>query len=1013
MFLTKLAIYGTIFSTFFAVSAFSTVQITKQLNKVPVPNETSEDEEDDELYTRELSDTEKFIKEISGFGNLKGNLNLTVSKDNFNLALKGDVFVSMETMDDVQVQASLNIDTLGHTYHVEGAYLNDTIYATIEGNNVKLNTSSLSDITTLFSSVSTPVELPDAFKDIDPDQLLSNLSKMTSEKGENSITYTCKLIDGIPDIIFVTDLNYKLTSLSLTGFDFEGYNINANASIDILGKGHNEIHVDETKYIDLTNDINTMKNGLASQISTLVNNKEIGISSYNIEVLKRKSEIIDEEEVISNELVFNMDGRADISLTNLKDISKCNVNLSGHMSNTNVRKELDSNVDIKLYDGSVYFDYNNQLKLKYAVSDIKDLIEIINTKIKNNSTSDISAVLDKVFPANSDTTSAPLVNIIKNKNYTDILNYYRSTTIDPVTHNLTVNLDASLIGNTGATISLSLATGNKGIESVSVNGIYALGYILNINLELDNYKSFSMTNDEMNTYTNLGYINNVFDEVTNLIHKDQFALTLNGNVNLGKGELAITGNSYVSLSETNDFGVADLNITKGNKTHNIRLDVNRNKVAKDATEEEKADALRTSDVLFSYNNKLNGSLNLKSLTETFDLVKKLASDGNPLLDKIKGLLSRDSTQSTLTKVMNGEVEAILYDNFLNNITYKEDINGYYYDIEINGNLLKSDSTDVVEPIHIYINLNLDYSFTGVGIKGMLNNYSIDIDLGIEEATENNISWKRLTKNSSYYDFSDIKTLAEYLFNTGTKKDFSMSGHVHLYASVLFDFDLGNLDLEAKVHIDEETNETISVVTIKNIPDILLVSDGDWDYREFTMYITDDEVYLHVFYYEEHWLSSTDYYNKWIRLTMSEFTDDIAYYLVNYGLGITTGKVFGNSLDMRNQTSSTDKDVNYEDVLTDYKYKNISGTPTWNLDIDLAELASSSVLGTLKTTITGNDETKLLSSIDAKTTLISVVHADFDATLDSTSYIGDAAVSKINNYISTHSNDKNKQEYKDF
>ena len=1011
MFFTKLALYGTIFGTFFAVSAFSTVQISKQLNKIPVPNETSEDEDDDEeLFTRELSDTEKFIKEVTGFGNLRGNLDLTVNKDAFSLAVNGDVFVSMETMDDVQVQANLNIATLGHTYHIEGTYLNDTIYASIEGNNVKLNTSSLSDIATLFSSVSTGIELPDSFKNINTNQLLSNLSAMTSEKGENNITYTCNLIDGIPPIIFVTDLDYKLTNVSISGFDFEGYKINATASIDILGKGHNEIKVDDTNYIDLTNDINTMKSGLASQISTLINKKEIGISNYNIEVLKRKSEIIDEKEVISNELIFNMDGSMDISLSDLKNIEKCAVNLNGHMTNPNVNKELDSNVDIKLYEGSIYFDYNNQLKLKYAVSDIEDLIEIIKTKINNNSITDISAVLDKVFPANSTTTSAPIVNIIKNKQYSDILNYYRSTTIDQVTHKLTVNFDGSLIGDTGATISIGLATGNKGINSVSINGIYALGYVLNINLELDSYHSFSMSEEVKNTYTNLGYINNIFDKVTNLIHKDQFALTLNGNLNLGKGDIEISGNSYVSLGEDNDFGVAELNITKANKTHNVKIDVNRNKVAKDASEEAKADALRNSEVLFSYNNKLNGYLNLKSLTDTFDLIKQLASDGNPLLEKIKGLLSRDSTQSTLTKVMNGEVEAILYDNSLESITYKEDVNGYYYDIQINGNLLKSDSSDVVEPIHIYLNLDNNHEFTGLGLKGMLNNYNIDIDLGIEEASENTISWNRLTKNSSYYDFSDIKTLVEYLFNTGTKKDFSMSGHVHLYASVLFDFDLGNLGLDAKVHIDEETNKTISVVTIKNIPDIILVSDGDWDYREFTMYITDEEVYLHVYYYENHLLSSTDYYNKWVRLTMSQFTDDIAYYLVNYGLGITTGKAFGNSLDMRNQAAS-DHEINYEDVLTDYKYTNVNNTPTWNLDIDLAELAGSSVLGTLETTITGNDENKLLSSIDAKTTLISVVHADIDASLTSTTYIGDTVVDEINSYINAHKTDTLQKEYK--
>lgn len=994
MFLTKLALYGTIFGTFFAVSAFSTVQISKQLNKAPVPNETSEDEDDDEeLFTRELSDTEKFIKEVTGFGNLRGNLDLTVNKDAFDLTVRGDVFVSMETMDDVQVQATLNITTLGHTYHVEGAYLNDTIYASIEGNNVKLNTSSLSDITTLFSSVSTGVDLPDAFKNIDTNQLLSNLSAMTSEKGENSITYTCNLIDGIPPIIFVTDLNYKLTNVSISGFDFEGYKINATASIDILGKGHNEIKVDDANYIDLTNDINTMKSGLASQISTLINKKEIGISNYNIEVLKRKSEIINEKEVISNELIFNMNGSADVSLSDLNNISKCQVNLNGHMSNTNVGKELDSNVDIKLYEGSVYFDYNNQLKLKYAVSDIEDLVEIIKTKINNNSTTDISAVLDKVFPANSTTTSAPIVSIIKNKQYGDILNYYRSTTIDPFTHNLTVNFDGSLIGNTGATISLSLATGNKGIDAISISGIYALGYVLNINLELDSFKSFSMSENQMNSYTNLGYINNIFDKVTSLVHKDQFALTLNGNLNLGKGDISIAGNSYVSLGETNDFGVAELNITKGTKTHNVKIDVNRNKVSKDATEEEKANALRNSEVLFSYNSNLNGYLNLKSVTETFDLIKQLASEDNPLLSKIKGLLTRDSTQSTLTKVMDGEVEAILYDNSLQSITLKEDTTGYYYDIQINGNLLKSNSTDVVEPIHIYLNLDNDHEFTGLGLKGMLNNYNIDIDLGIEEASENTLSWKRLTKNSSFYDFRELKTLTEYLFNTATNKNFRIVGTVDV--SLLSPF-----TIIADINVSEK-GETVAKVDFKDIPYFIGLT--SWS-RNSTIYVVEKKVgdtmtrdiYIETTYKDHIWSSTkTDR----VKLTTDEFTKNIVYYLVNYTLGLT--------VDVSSAAGNGNKDIDYSTILKAFNYSEAENIPTWSLTLDVGKLAGTSALNDAVITINGTSTTgsRYLNHVHAELGIVSILSAVVDANVTSFEYDDvKAGYNSAISYANTHSED---------
>ena len=134
MFLSKLALYGTIAGTFFAVSAFSTVQISKQFNKTPVPNETEEEEEEEELYVRHMSDTEKFINELTAFGNMEGNLNVSVSKGAYTATIKGDVFVSMESLEDVQVDAKLVFNINNRDFNIDATYLNNTIYATLEGN---------------------------------------------------------------------------------------------------------------------------------------------------------------------------------------------------------------------------------------------------------------------------------------------------------------------------------------------------------------------------------------------------------------------------------------------------------------------------------------------------------------------------------------------------------------------------------------------------------------------------------------------------------------------------------------------------------------------------------------------------------------------------------------------------------------------------------------------------------------------------------------------------------------
>ena len=986
MFLSKLALYGSIAGTFFAVSAFSTIQISKYMNKTPIPNET--EEEEDDLYVREMSDTERFINELTNFGNMEGNLNINITKGAYKASIKGDVFVSMESLDDVQVDAKLVFNINNRDFNINATYLNNTIYATLEGNNMKMETSSINDITSTISSINGSVKLPSTFENIDTDKLLDNLAAMTAEKDDNNITYTCNLLDNVPPLIFTSDLNYKMTSLKISDFEIEGFKIDAYATTNILGKGHNRIVVPENAnnpYINLSNTITNSKDGLVNQISNLLNKKEIGISNYNIDVYKGGNTL--------DKLVFSMNGEANISLPNVNDISSCQVSLSGNMLNPNQGKELDSNVDIKLYEGSVYFDYNNELKLKYSVDDIKGLVEIIKSKINNNSTTDIASILDKIFPTSSETKPSPIVNIIKDKNYLDILDYYLRTTVDGDTHTISVIFDGTLIGNNDAEIALSFKTGSKGITNISINGLYALGYTLDCSFDLDAYKSFTMNEDEMDSYTNLGYINNIFDQVFALVHKDQFALSLNGTVNLGKGDLSINGNSYVSLSENNDFGVADLIINDNKNSHHIKLDVNRNKVDKDASEEEKKLALETSEILFSYNDNLKGYLNLNSVKETIDLIKELSSDGNPLLERIQALMSKDTTQTTINKILEGEPEAILYDNSLEAITYGDDANGHYYDIQINGNLLKSNESDTAESIHLYINLDNDNNFIGLGIKASLNSYSFDIDLGISEASENTINWNRLVKNSSYYDFSELKTLTEYLFNTATNKNFHIEGTVDV--SLLSPF-----DIIVDINISEE-GETVAKVQFKDIPYFIGLTSIS---RNSTIYVVEKKVngemnrdiYIETTH-KDHLLSSKK--TDRVKLTTEEFTNNIVYYLVNYTLGLT--------IDVSSASGSSNNNIDYSSILKGFNYSTKNNIPTWDLTLDVGELAGTSALNDANVKISGTDinGSRYLNHITASLGIISILSADIDATITSFEYDAvKVGYESAINYATAHASD---------
>ena len=1669
MFLTKLAVYGTIAGTFFAVSAFSTVQITKQMNKTPVPNETSEvDDEEEETYVRQMSDTERFINSLTAFGNMEGNLNLTLEKGTYNLSVTGDVFVSMESMDDIKFNADLDITTLGKTFDVKATYLGGTIYTTLEGNNLKLETSSISEIASMFSTMESSIELPETFKNIDPNQLIVNLSAMTAEKDEDKITYTCNLIEGIPPIIFTSDLEYNMTGVSLSNFEIEGFKINVNATTKILGKGHNKVVSPETsenpytnitsyfgaikqiknlidtkeagldyelslsksgnnllstsgkanvslangldlvldgslslgsksftyyggfqnnnvflnyndsikvKYdvdhfadlkasiesllkvediakltsslgsvelpimkmindkdyeglakayqgiylssnqiklsvsnslfsestsnVDIT--VNLNENGITdvaidnfryedyalslkvslneykkevvdlstysdfsnvdktiNQVTDIITNKKIGVNyelsldkddkallstsgkaninfnddlditldgtlcnadksksityfggyqdnkvilnyndlikvyydtnnfdelkssvtsllnnediaklmdkvegieiplikmindkdyeallntykgikvttnqislslsnsllsnnnsnfditvnlnegvissielsnlRYNEYTLSFKADIKEYEEVnvnlneynnisninkvidqvnnlitdkkfnltinnisygdisvngyiqldlinniyqadvnicksttedevvtttnyrirfendnnnyyivysddknelnpsandvklvfskdsidstiesiknllddhdaeltklvdtliddvkakieesskdvnvldiifedylksfdiakdeltnneslnisingaklglesdinlainlnentyisgltgnigingknaefnvnlndfdanlhpipledradnivegnsnvggwvgasnatevikyvtdldhetqtatvnqikdiieskkagigynisvyknvenADNELVFNIAGDVDLDLSNLEQLENVKVNFSGNMTNTNVGKELDSNVAIKLYEGTVYFDYNDQLKFAYSIDDIKDLVTIIKDKLSNNSTTDISNVLDSILPSNEDTTSSPIVNIIKEGNYLSLINYYKNA-YRSNNGTLTIVLDGALIGNDNVDISISLTSGHNGISNISINGVYALGYTLECSFDIEDYTDFSMSEEEKNGYTNLRYINNMFDQIYELVHEKEFKVTLNGNVNLGKGDLAINGVAYAALGEDNDIGIANLTITDSkNKTHNIKLDVDRKKTGENA--------LANSQVAFIYNNNLKGYLNLQSLTDTFDLIKQLASDGNPLFDKIKGLLSRDSTQSTLSKVMNGEPEAILYDNTLDSITHGTNSDGsHYYDIQLNGNLFKKDTDLEVSPIHILINMDNTNKFTGITLRGSINGYSLDITAGIAKETSNPSTWDRINVTNKFFDFSNVKILADYLFNTATKKSFRIEGTVDV--SLLSAF-----DIIVDINISEE-GETVAKVQFKDIPYFIGLTSIS---RNSTIYVVEKKVngemtrdiFIETTHKDHIWSSKT---TDRVKLTTEEFTNNMVYYLVNYTLGLT--------VDVSSASSTGDKNIDFSSVLKSYAYSTKSNIPTWDIVLDVGELASTSALNDATIKIEGSNINgdHYLKHINAQLGIISILSAEVDADIKSFEFSAvQTGYNSAMSYATAHAND---------
>lgn len=979
MFFTKLLLFTLVSGSVFGATTGVTIGIKRATKKTPVTQRETPSEEEptiisedpDDLYSIEvpsiapLTDTELFINELTGFGNMRANVNVSIAKDAKVYTISGEVFVSMEQIENVELKASLNVNLGKKDFNVDFTYVDGTIFASALDRNYKITTDTIMATgIKVIAALGDVIDIPSFAGLIDTDDLLAKLGSMESFVVDDEIFYEANLFDFLPTITFVSDLDYKMKRITLHDMDFQGFHINVDATTEILGKGHNEVTNPEKEgkvFRDLKEftDYATASKikGLANQIKSFMDldNIKLGVN-YDINVTR------------DGNLTFNTLGSVNFA----KEQDNLKARLKGSLVNPEQDINLDSRYDIAYLDDCVYFDYNDELKLKYDVSSIMDLVKIIETRLPTSS--EANSIIEKFLPDFSTATS-PLFTLISNGDYLGLISYFNSLYVENDT--LKLSLNASILGNHEGELLFTFDINSKGLTGIQINNVYAFGYILNIKLNIVEYEAIEVTNKE--SYTSLNYVGDIFEDVLDLIKQDKFALGVNGSTGLNGSTYNFTGSTQFTLSEEKDTGIGKITI---NNKHNITIDVTKLKTG------EKETALRNSEVLFNYNNNLKGKFNLGSLEDTFGIIMNLINSGDKRLEKYKALLTKDYSSSIISRLMRGEIEAILYQNMVKTISLDND----KYTIELNGDFLKKD-TDI-DVSNILISLKLKdrdgkKAIDTLSIKGTILDIAIDLNVTLNDYDPN---YKGLSKTDSYFDFSDMGVLVEYLLNTAMCNNFTINGNVNIPINLLLlKFNL-NAPLSAVVKIEEDENgdEKVYVkAVIQNVDSSLAQS---MTFTKFIMYFTDTEVYL----VHEGKSSSSR-----VRLTMSQFFDNLVYYLVNFGLGISTSLIDG-----REETSS--RDIELSKILKSYKY-NGGINPEWIITIDTAELSGSSMLGDLSLTLKGNAFDSLLSSLTANID-VSILDVTMTATLDTKTEIPENQVNEIKSYISSHQQDVYGKEY---
>ena len=739
-----------------------------------------------------------------------------------------------------------------------------------------------------------------------------------------------------------------------------------------------------------------------NQIKKLLADKEVGIN-YTISLDKGDTHLFSS----TGDLYANFLNKSNISLS-----------LSGDLINKEIGKELNKTYDIKYLDNVVYLDYNNELKLSYSKAGIEGLINIIKTRLPSSDNDGMTEFLNKILPSTSSINS-PLINIIQNEEYYSLVNYFKYFKNN--NGYLEIYLDASILGAEKGDIILKIKLDEKGVAELIVEDLYFYGFYFDCNFVLEEY--IAPTIEDESSYTSLEYVNDIFNHVLDLMNEDQFAFDITGTVSNSSTNIEITsGYTQFYLGKENgnvkqDIGLGSITLLVNDKSHKIDIDVTRNNsetyIPLDNDTEEDIinnqknldkEALESSYAYFTYNDELKGRFNLASISDTYNLIMDLVNSNDQRFEKFKALLTVDMTNTVIHRILNNqEIELILYNNIINNISYLNNT----YSIELNSNLIKEDSSVDVDSLYINLKLDDSHKLDGLNIKGKVLDYDINLTVNLAQYDEN-YSVLDTSNSDDYYDFSDMNLFIKYLLNTAKLDDFNIDGSINV---TFLGWETKSVPVSAKINIQQDNEgkeHVVGKIQISSIPCIrsplgLLVnySDEQWDNRTFTIYLNDDYVYLNVDYDRMPLIGSRKYYNKNASLTMDEFTSNLGYYLLNYGFGIDQDKINANS-------DSSENNIKLERLLTNYSYNSNS----WNIGISMSELANTAILGDLKATISTseNDNERILSALNGDMSIATVLGVTIDLAIDSNDYIGDETYKEINTYIKYVKLNKAYEEY---
>jgi hypothetical protein len=940
--------------------------------------------------TTEFTPVQKFTSNLTSVQGLTAKLVANVTYPNNNFGLDSTIAFSMPelALDKIGLNLKANMTYNGAAVTVnDGAnadtldldMLDGSLYVSAMGINYKSDVDNRVDfmksIIRIFDIQSANLDLDSMSSSLTSGDTTTKITDALSQMKEEDLTDgTYRFTLNIDDmtIVMTADKNCLLTgayTLDTNPLTFGDWKITFNLSDvtmsdnitivnpEVSGKKYYEVN-DSTKLIEKLYNVYKGKNvgvAISADLANGTANESLTGSA-------------------------NVDFSAQSYMDDYLDI-KLDSTYSYFAKTTDTEKTTDSQSLGAVYTPeAAYLTYNDALKAKMSHGAMTALIDSMKAKFGQTETKSATTAFDFV-------TQSPLMKDIYDGHYEKVLTELKKVTIDNNTINVSVSLDQLGLGSDSEVV-VSL-NGNDSTKTTPVDlaAITVKNLTLSsaVKLTTATFKTVAYSTERIDAakagtgYLSLDFAGGVFNQIYDLANTQKFGVTINSAsdkmgtngtvieetgtntkfVLSGSAQADIknkVGTGHIQAVQTSKDWSLDSNGALVSEIHDITADMT---AGSDSTE---------AKLLFSYSNKLaendkplNGDLSVASIEDIVSQVKDIFSPTAPDQRWVKFLdgVKAQAAETVIGRLMKKDFGALLESKILKSVTNVHNAKTAYDEIKavVDGHLIGDDGHDIV----VYLPLGTSASNTDE-VKGLrLENfvyqkYTINVDLSLNSYNDKVVT--SLTEDSSYVNFSSLKTLVKFGIKTSYLTSFHLSAKMSV--SGILNISLANIPVDFYLSVVDKTVKVSG--HFRKIPlNNLFNNDASgalWDTLSMKSYRNVDFYYQapasggnggNIYFYEYNHLPISGDTTVVKKVYAPYFVENILKYILVDVLNMNAS--YAKSITSKSATGSK-QPITIEKVLNSYTFTD-GTTPSFGLSLNTAVLANNSQLGDMDLTIKTN------------------------------------------------------------